>query len=377
VIVSFGGAAGQELAQACSDASSLQAQYQAIINRYNVTHLDFDVEGGEQGDQTTYDRRNTALAALQQANPGLTISFTLPSATTGLESDSIGLLNNAVSHGVTFNIVNLMVMDYGGPDSQMGQEAINAANGLHGQLQQIFLNKSSSQLWSMVGLTPMIGKNDSSGEVFSLSNASQVLSFAQSNKIGELSFWAVSRDNGGCPGETGNGSSDTCSGISQSNYAFLDTFEPFTSGSSGGGATYYKIVNQNSGLALDVTNQSTSNGAVVQQWDYVGGANQQWQLISVGGGYDEIVNRNSGLALDVTNQSTSNGAVIQQWAYTGNGGANQKWQVVDVGSGYDKIVNQNSSKVLDVTNHSTSNGAVIQQWDYVGGSNQQWSLQQV
>ena len=232
IIISFGGEAGQELAQTCSSASSLQAQYQAVINQYNVTHLDFDIEGGEQGDSTTYDRRNTALAALQQANPGLTISFTLPSATTGLLSDSLGLLNNAISHGVNFSVVNLMTMDYGSPDSQMGQESINAANGLYSELRQMFPAKSSSQLWSMVGITPMIGQNDSGGEIFTLSNAQQVLSFAQSNHIGELAFWEVSRDNGSCAGSTI--ASDSCSGLSQNNYDFINTFKSFTSGTSGG-----------------------------------------------------------------------------------------------------------------------------------------------
>ena len=232
VIISFGGQAGQELAQTCSSASSLQAQYQAVINQYSATHLDFDIEGGEQGDSTTYDRRNTALAALQAANPGLTISFTLPSATTGLLSDSLGLLNNAVSHGVNFKIVNLMTMDYGSADSNMGQESINAANGLHSELQSIFPSRSSSQLWSMVGITPMIGQNDSPGEVFSLSNAQQVLTFAQQNKIGELAFWEVPRDNGNCAGSTT--ASDTCSGVSQNVYAFINTFKTFTNGSSGG-----------------------------------------------------------------------------------------------------------------------------------------------
>ena len=232
VIISFGGEAGQELAQTCSSASSLQAQYQAVVTKYSAQHLDFDIEGGEQGDSTTYDRRDTALAALQAANPGLTISFTLPSATTGLLSDSLGLLNNAVSHGVNFNIVNLMTMDYGSADSQMGQESINAANGLHSELQSIFPSKTSSQIWSMVGITPMIGQNDSPGEIFSLSNASQVLSFAQSNKIGELAFWEVPRDNGNCAGSTG--AVDTCSGVSQSAYQFTNTFKPFTTASSGG-----------------------------------------------------------------------------------------------------------------------------------------------
>ncbi len=232
VIFSFGGEAGQELAQTCSTASALQAQYQAVVTKYSATHLDFDIEGGEQGDSTTYDRRDSALAALQAANPGLTISFTLPSATTGLLSDSLGLLNNAVSHGVNFNVVNLMTMDYGSADSQMGQESINAANGLHSELASIFPSKTSSQLWAMVGITPMIGQNDSAGEIFSLSNASQVLSFAQSNKIGELAFWEVPRDNGTCAGSTT--AVDTCSGISQTAYQFTDLWKPFSTGSSGG-----------------------------------------------------------------------------------------------------------------------------------------------
>lgn len=232
IIISFGGAAGQELAQTCTSVSSLQAQYQAVVTKYSASHLDFDIEGGEQGDSTTYTRRNAALKALQAANPGLTISFTLPSATTGLLSDSLGLLSNAASQGVNFNIVNLMTMDYGSPDSNMGQEAINAANGLHSELASIFPSKTSSQLWAMVGITPMIGQNDSPGEVFSLSNAQQVLTFAQQNHVGELAFWSVSRDNGNCAGSTT--ASDSCSGVSQSTYAFINAWKSFTSGSGTG-----------------------------------------------------------------------------------------------------------------------------------------------
>jgi len=117
----------------------------------------------------------------------------------------------------------------------MGQESINAANGLYSELQNIFPGRSASQLWSMVGITPMIGQNDSPGEVFSLSNAQQVLTFAQQKKIGELAFWEVSRDNGNCAGSTT--ASDMCSGVSQSSYAFINAFKSFTNGSGGGGTT--------------------------------------------------------------------------------------------------------------------------------------------
>ena len=77
VIVSFGGAAGSELAQSCTDQSSLQAQYQSIIDHYPASHLDFDIEGPAVTDTTSIDRRHRTLAALQAANPGLVISYTL------------------------------------------------------------------------------------------------------------------------------------------------------------------------------------------------------------------------------------------------------------------------------------------------------------
>lgn len=125
-------------------------------------------------------------------------------------------------------------------------------------------------------------------------------------------------------------------------------------------------------MVLDVTNTSTQNGALVQQWTWVGGANQQWQFIPLGNGYNEILNINSGKVLDVYGGSVNGGAAIQQWDWLGGG--NQQWQVVPVGNGYNAIFNLQSGMVLDVTNVSTNGGALIQQWTWLGGANQQWQL---
>ena len=235
VAISFGGAAGQELALTCSDASSLQAQYQRVIDTYHVTHLDFDIEGGTQGDVTSYTRRNTALAGLQQANPGLFISFTLPALPSGLLSDSLGLLNDAKSKGVNFQLVNPMVFDFGQPDNMMGQEAINGANAMFNQLKQMFPNLSNSQVWAMVGVTVMIGQNDSQGEILTEAQAQQFVNFAEQAGMGAVSFWEVSRDNGSCPGNTT--ASDMCSGLSQGTFDFINIFKSFSGGVSGGGPT--------------------------------------------------------------------------------------------------------------------------------------------
>ncbi len=225
VIISFGGAAGTELALTCQDPLSLQAQYQRVIDTYHINRLDFDIEGGTQGDVPSYTRRNIALAALQKANPHLIISFTLPAATTGLLDNSLGLLRNAKAEGVNFSIVNIMPFDFGSPEPMMGQQAINSANGFFQQLQQIFPDRSDRQIWSMIGVTLLIGQNDSPGEIFTEHDGHLVFAFAQQHHLGFLSYWEVSRDNGDCPGNPSD--QDNCSGLKQRPFAFLKLFQPF------------------------------------------------------------------------------------------------------------------------------------------------------
>jgi uncharacterized protein (TIGR03437 family) len=135
----------------------------------------------------------------------------------------------------------------------------------------------------------------------------------------------------------------------------------------------YEIVNKLSGKVLDVYGGSTSDGAPVQQWDYLGGNNQKWYLSPVGGGAFAIVNVQSGKVLDVTDQSLNGGAHIQQFGYWG--GNNQKWTLTPTANGYYSIINVGSGMALDDTNMSTTNGTIMQQWTYVGGDNQQWALQ--
>lgn len=196
VLISFGGEAGTELAQSCTSVKALQAQYQSFITHYQVSHIDFDIEGAAAADSASIDRRNQAIAALQKANPGLVVSYTLPVLPTGLVASGISLLQNAVKRGANVHVVNIMAMDYGSsfPPNKMGQNAINAATSLEKQLHALYPAKSTAQLWAMVGVTPMTGANDVSPEVFTLADAKQLLAFAQKQKISELSMWSINRD---------------------------------------------------------------------------------------------------------------------------------------------------------------------------------------
>ena len=70
VIIAFGGQAGQELGVTCSDVASLQAAYQAVVDKYKVKQIDLDVEGDAIENQASNDRRSQALTRLVAANPG-------------------------------------------------------------------------------------------------------------------------------------------------------------------------------------------------------------------------------------------------------------------------------------------------------------------
>jgi hypothetical protein len=161
------------------------------------------------------------------------------------------------------------------------------------------------------------------------------------------------------------------SGLSRLKFAWNSTSisQPYGSFTAG---TWYKVLNRNSGDALDINGQSTTAGAIAIQWAYWGGNNQQWSLSSLGSGYFNLTNRNSSLLLEVSGASTTNGATVDQWA--SNSGTHQRWQVIDIGFGYFKLINQNSGQALDVSGASTSNGANVIQWPSNGGRNQQWQI---
>lgn len=216
VIVSFGGAAAPELANVCSSVSTLQAQYQAVVTKYNLTTIDLDIEDFS---PTAIDLRNKALKGLEAANPNLKVQYTLGVLETGFTQAQMDVLNNAKTNGTRVDRVNIMAMDYGHAVSDMYAAAISGAQGARSWLNANGF--SSTQL----GITPMIGVNDSAGETFTLANATSLVSWANSNGISELAFWSVGRDNDGCPG--GGAASPSCSGVSQSNFQFSSIFHGF------------------------------------------------------------------------------------------------------------------------------------------------------
>ncbi|MCM2387324.1 chitinase [Streptomyces albipurpureus] len=211
--MTFGGAGGRELAQNCDSVDALFTEYNAVVTQYDLKYVDFDIEGPAVTDPVSIARRSAALARLQQAHPDLRISLTLPVTPQGLTATGLSVVTSARDAGVTLDVVNVMTMDYF-LVIDYGDAALRAAEATFTQLKSLYPDRSDSRLWGTIGVTPMIGENDDH-QIYDQADARQLVAFAQSRKLGMLSFWDVTRDRNAC---TGNLS--LCTNIPQTPYEF-------------------------------------------------------------------------------------------------------------------------------------------------------------
>jgi hypothetical protein len=235
VIPSFGGytadTTGTELADSCTSVPAIAHVYESLITTYHVPRIDLDVEGTSLTNTAGINRRNEAVAAAESwaAARGISIqfSYTLPSLTTGLDSEDDAVIQNAIADHARISVVNLLTFDYYiGTEQNMLTDTETAAAGTYSELRSLFPSDAPARLWHMIGVTEMPGIDDfGPDETFTKADAIAVLKWARSKGIGTLSFWALQRDNGGCPGTKGAG---TCSGIDQPTWYFSHVFEHFS-----------------------------------------------------------------------------------------------------------------------------------------------------
>jgi chitinase len=344
VIISFGGADGGELAQTCTNLSSLTAAYQNVVNTYGVTRLDFDIEGSVLSDTAATSLRDQALAALQAEDPSVQIDFTLAVAPNGLPTGSgseYALLQDAQSKGVKVSTVNLMTMDFGDGQNALA-DAESASTAAAGQLASLY-GISTSAAYAMEGLTPIAGQNDDN-EYFSTANAQTLESFAASNGVGELSFWEVD----GYDKPTG--------------YQYSSIFNQITGSSSGGGGTTTTgQITGYEGLCLDDRSASTADFNPIQVYTCNGTNAQQWTVES------NNTLQVLGMCLDVDAAGTTNGTTVDLYSCNGTGA--QTWVPQSNG----ELLNPNSGKCLDDTGYGGS-GTQVQIWTCDDTSNQIWNL---
>lgn len=240
VSVSFGGEANSELSVGCTDATGLEAAYRSVVERYSASTIDLDIEGAAASTPEVNARRATAIAALQAAEQSagrsLSVWLTLPVSTSGLTDAGRAVLDSLLGAQVSLAGVNALTMDYGQTLPAGATMATMAESALSGLQQQVSAAYSAAgtpidaaAAWQHVGATPMIGQNDTTAERFELSDARELLGFAQSHHVARLSMWSLNRDQG-CGPNYANVEivSDACSGVSQSAAAFTNTFARFS-----------------------------------------------------------------------------------------------------------------------------------------------------
>lgn len=221
VIVSFGGEAGKEIALVEPDVEKLQAKYEAILDRYHFTWLDFDIEGKAMKDHDANHRRNMVIKNLQAKNPNLIVSFTVPVDPDGMNAESVTMMNDAKQQGVKIHSANIMTM-YFGPkfNKKMSMLEMCTASANKAREQTTAIDPAIQ-----IGLCPMIGHNEQMKEDFTVDDAKNLTDWAIKQPwICSQSFWCSNRDAGKAKKKNGN----TDSGLPQEPWAFTNAMKAIT-----------------------------------------------------------------------------------------------------------------------------------------------------
>ena len=238
-IVSFGGLSNSELALRCATSSALADAYAQVIDRYQLTTVDFDIEGDALADTAANLRRGEALKELQakarKDDRELDVWLTLPVVPQGLTEAGLAAVEATVASGVDLAGVNVMIMDYGaGRPESMSMAAANeeALRSTYRQLQGVYERAGQTlqpeELWGKIGATPMVGTQDTVPDQFTISDAKSLIAFAKVNGLGRLSLWSANRD-GPCGSQMDELIvSNTCSGVEQEPLEFSQILNNLT-----------------------------------------------------------------------------------------------------------------------------------------------------
>lgn len=232
VSVSFGGLKNNELATTCHDEAKLLDAYRSVVEYYDLTTIDLDLEKEALTDPVANARRAKVIATLQrerrEAGKSFAVWATVPTTSEGLNQDGINAISALLKDSVDLAGINIMTMNYGEKeiaDKSMADVAINAVKRTHRQIgilyDQAGTYLNSATLWRKIGITPMIGQTDVSKEVFTLEDAKALNTFALSNGVGRMSMWSANRDVE-CGANYVNEAvvSNSCSGVEQDKFAF-------------------------------------------------------------------------------------------------------------------------------------------------------------
>ncbi len=226
-IISFGGANGTPGwdSKYKFSVSQLTKSFQYIINTYHPKGFDFDIEGSQQNDTAGNINLFKSMENIHQSNPNLSISYTI--AVDPISDKKVLNPNFEKSFtaliGTNFKpIINSMAMDFATKVDDMSVPIINSLKGIAQRLtteaNPTWGITNIANAYKILGVTPMLGMNDSGGEISDFNVMMKVAHFASVNKLPLFSNWSLTRDNGSGPNKGGF----SASGMYQTPYEFSD-----------------------------------------------------------------------------------------------------------------------------------------------------------
>jgi chitinase len=191
VVVSFGGASGDKLGNACADETALAAAYQKVIDQFQLRAIDIDLEAGEVSQSLKVLK---ALKIIKQNNAAVSTIITLPTGTEGLVGSEVGIPAQAASIGSPVDNWTIMPFDFGGNDASLdhGAATVSASEGLHSQLKSA-LGGTDAEIYALQGISSMNGQTDTGGNV-TVANFQTMLAYAQQHGLTRFTYWELSRD---------------------------------------------------------------------------------------------------------------------------------------------------------------------------------------
>ncbi len=217
VSVSFGGYNGTELGSSCGSSAALAGAYQQVIDKYKLTRIDLDWENGSL--DANMALRWGAIKTLEQNNPNLKVTLTIPMTSVGLPDTGKDEIKQAINAGARIDVVNIMDFDFGLTGGTETDAVEGVANDVNAQLQSLY-GWDAATAWAHTSVQLMNGHTDQPSELFTQDTFTSVLGFLQGKHAAQFSFWDVNRDRACDPNTNHNWADGACSSMSQNAHDF-------------------------------------------------------------------------------------------------------------------------------------------------------------
>lgn len=172
--------------------------YMQIIQAYNITRFDLDIESVWQG--AAWNTHNARAIRRVQDATGVEIVLTVPVMPHGLIQAGRSTVETFLRAGVDITYVNIMAMCYGANYFHMYDTgSVMAISNTATQLRQMYrdirgVNLTQAQAYAKVGVTLSVGYEGFGHPFWPVSWSQLVMNHAVDRNIGMVSFWSMNRD---------------------------------------------------------------------------------------------------------------------------------------------------------------------------------------